>query len=163
MCPGRSPPAMAALGVKASPQAGVQCFLPAQAPYLSLRGVSTVGCPLGRVWWEGGETLGGGERVAVVACPVVQPLLLCCPPAGCPGAPRPSTAGAGPWGTQLLQGREGRRWGPRNTGRPPCCSWLLGALGGKRGQWGWGWAGWGLGTHLAGGSAGALRLGWAAG
>lgn len=39
---------MAALGVKASPQAGVQCFLPAQAPYLSLS-VSTVGCPLGGV------------------------------------------------------------------------------------------------------------------
>lgn len=76
--------------------------LPAWAPYLSLRDVSTVGCPLGRVWWErGGETLGGAaNEVAVAAVPVrSSPSCLTLSSAGCPGAPSPFHS----WGRSVGQ------------------------------------------------------------
>lgn len=130
--------------------------------HLSLRGVSTVGCPLGRVWWErGGETLGGAaNEVAVVAEPVrSSPSCLTLSSAGCPGAPSPFHS----WGrsvghTAAAGERVVRGWqGPRNPQGLP--SGPGGGVEGARPGAGGGPSG----THLAGGSGGALRLGWAAG
>lgn len=61
-------------------------------PYLSLRDVSTVGCPLGKGWWErGGETLGGLANEVAVAAVLARSSPSCLPlsSAGCPGAPSP--------------------------------------------------------------------------
>lgn len=67
------------------------CY-PQGHPYLSLRDVSTVGCPLGKGWWErGGETLGGLANEVAVAAVLARSSPSCLPlsSAGCPGAPSP--------------------------------------------------------------------------
>lgn len=110
------------------PWEGLQCLLQAWTPYLSLRGVSTVGCPLGKVWWEsGGETLGGAaNEVAVVAVPVrSSPSCLTLSSGGCPGAPSPFHS----WGrsvghTAAVGERKAGGWrGLRNTGASPPYPW----------------------------------------
>lgn len=141
-----------------------KCHPWGQFPYLSLRGASTVGCPLGRVWWErGGETLGGAANEVVVAAVPVRssPSCLTLSSAGCPEAPSPFHSWGRSDGHTAAVGEMGVGGGKLAGSHHHTASHLAArhkkgaASSGVQGGW--------QAAHLAGGSAGARKPGWAAG
>lgn len=139
-------------GFQVQPRAGPCHVLPypQDHPYLSLRDVSTVGCPLGKGWWErGGETLGGLANEVAVAAVLARSSPSCLPlsSAGCPGAPSPFHS----WGRSVGHTAAAGERGWLGAQQGLCLiQGLVKAVGLG--------AGWGI-AHLAGGPEEALRLG----